>query len=205
MINAEKNAVEFFFESLRKHMKKKNRRGVGMAILNNRMLNKMWKPNLPVEFVRSYPKLGGLIRRCWTNETDLRPDFDEIVRLLQGEIHDEIRTALEPEITLLSEEPDEVYWQEATRLAEFKEEEQVEVVEEVSELDAVQLSWKSKYLTLKSNYTSVLAELSAFKKAGRERETVVEAEAVTGKLMTKTKKDKSDEDELAGLLGSMRG
>ena len=45
-------------------MKKKTRRGVGVAILNNRFLNKKWKPNLPAQFVRAYPKLDKLIRRC---------------------------------------------------------------------------------------------------------------------------------------------
>jgi len=73
--NAEKNAVDFFFEYLRKHMKKKNRRGVGMEILSNKMLNQGWKPNPPAAFVQAYPKLAALIRRCWTIEKDPRPGF----------------------------------------------------------------------------------------------------------------------------------
>ena len=70
-----------------------------------------------VVFVRAYPKLGTLIRRCWTMDRDPRPNFDEILRLLQGEVADDIRRAVEPNIVKLSEEPDEVYWGEAERLA----------------------------------------------------------------------------------------
>jgi len=187
MINAEKNAMEFFFECLRKNMKKKNRRGVGMAILNNRLLNQKWKPNLPGTFVQAYPKLTALIRRCWTIERDPRPDFNEIVKLLQGEIHDEVRTALEPHIVKLGEEPDEVYWEEATRLAESKEEE-VEVAE-VSELDA-----------LKLKHAAVLAELAVFKKAARKVEEVEEVE------VTERKKDgvkTAQDEELVAMMGMM--
>ena len=61
------------------------------------------------------------------------------MRLLQGEIADEIRRTVEPNIVRLGEEPDEVYWEEAVRLAECKVDEQL--VEEVSELDDV----KAKY------------------------------------------------------------
>jgi len=177
MINAEKNVVEFFFECLRKHMKKKNRRGVGIAILNNRLLNQKWRPNLPATFMQAYPKLAALIRRCWTVDRDPRPNFDEIVRLLQGEIHDEVRTAAEPNIVKLSEEPDEVYWEKATRLAESKEEEQADVAE-LSELDALKL----EHGDMKAKYASVMAELAEMKKAGKkveEGEEVAEVEAPT--------------------------
>ena len=194
MINAEKNAVEFFFECLRKHMKKPNRRGVGMAILNNRLLNQKWKPDLPGQFVQAYPKLAALIRRCWTIERNPRPNFDKIVRLLQGEIADEVRTALEPDIVQLSEEPDEVYWEEAKRLAEFKEDDAV-VAEEVSELDA-----------MKVKYAAVMTEFAAFKKATAEKkEDVVEkedVEAPTERWVADAAKAAQDE-ELAVVMGLM--
>jgi len=54
-------------------------------------------------------------------DRDPRQDFNEIVRLLQGDIHDEVRTVAEPNIVKLSAEPDEVYWDEVKRLAECTE------------------------------------------------------------------------------------
>ena len=194
MINAEKNAVEFFFECPRKHMKKKNRRGVGMVILNNRMLNQNWKPNLPARFVQAYQKLVALIRRCWTMDRDPRPDFDEIVRLLQGEIADEVRRAMEPNIQQLSEEPDEVYWDEVKRIAESKVGGQEEA-DDVSEMDA-----------MRAKYESMVAELAELKKGGGATKVVTKAVVAEVETATERKADlvkTAQDEELALMMGMM--
>ena len=76
MIRAEKNIIEFFFKSLMKKMKKKNRDGVGLNSMN-RYLENGWKPPVPVEF---YPKFRRLISDCMDKDAAERPDFDEIVK-----------------------------------------------------------------------------------------------------------------------------
>jgi serine/threonine protein kinase len=110
MMRAEKNVVEFFFESLRKSMKRKHLRGIGINILNNRVVNQGWRPLIPKPFRLSYPELTKLLKECWQGDPKLRPHFDDIVRRISGEIQDEVRHNVEPEIVLLSLQADEVYW-----------------------------------------------------------------------------------------------
>jgi len=57
-------AMIFYFQALRKTMKRKTKKGVGVTILNNRMYNKGWRPLLALEFERSYPKLYKLLKKC---------------------------------------------------------------------------------------------------------------------------------------------
>ena len=65
MIRGEKEVMEFYFQALRKKMKPKTKKGVGIiTILNNRMYNKGWRPLLALEFERSYPKLYKLLKKC---------------------------------------------------------------------------------------------------------------------------------------------
>ena len=80
MIRGEKDVMEFYFQSLRKHMKRKTKKGVGITILNNRM----YSPLLPLEFEWAYPKLRKLLKRCWAQKKEDRPGFDEIARVMQG-------------------------------------------------------------------------------------------------------------------------
>jgi len=108
MIRAEKDILEFYFQALRKAMKRKTKQGVGITILNSRMYDKGWRPLLPLEFTRPYPRLAALIRKCWSNDADERPTFDEIVKQL-GDIGEEVRGNEEPEVQFLSRVPDEEY------------------------------------------------------------------------------------------------
>ena len=64
MIRAEKDVLEFYFQALRKKMKKKTKNGIGITILNTRMYTKGWRPLLPMSFKKAYPKLCSLIYRC---------------------------------------------------------------------------------------------------------------------------------------------
>jgi len=112
MIRAEKDVLEFYFQALRKKMKKKTKNGIGITILNTRMYTKGWRPLLPMPFKKAYPKLCSLIYRCWSQIPDSRPTFDEIVRLLNGDIGEEVKRRVEPEITYLSQQPDAQYQEE---------------------------------------------------------------------------------------------
>ena len=109
MIRAEKDIVEFFIQCLRKKMKRKSKKGVGIAMLNNSMYSKGWRPLLPRTFQKAYPKLSQLVRDCWRPKSDDRPNFDNIVMRLQGEITDEVRKKEEPVITIMSKEDDALY------------------------------------------------------------------------------------------------
>ena len=108
MIRGEKDIMEFYFQALRKHMKRNNMKGVGITTLNSGMYSRGWRPLLPLSFKKAYPRLDSLIRQCWANVAEERPTFDDIVRLL-GEIGEEVRRKEEPEVTFLSQVPDSQY------------------------------------------------------------------------------------------------
>ena len=93
MIRAEDTVVRFFFEGLRKVMKKKTLTGIGVTILNNRLHNRAFRPKLPEML---YPSLAKLITDCWSAKGDDRPSFTEIVARLRGEITMEIMLEKEP-------------------------------------------------------------------------------------------------------------
>jgi serine/threonine protein kinase len=109
MIRAEKNLMDFYFEALRISMKRKNRKGVGIAILNQRMYTKKWRPLLPLAFEKAYPKLCALIKECWSQEKEKRPAFSDIVRRLNGGIAEEVRGREEPAIVHLRKMDDSLY------------------------------------------------------------------------------------------------
>ena len=111
MIRADKNIMEFYFQALRKSMKRKSMKGCGITILNTRVYTKGWRPLLPVNFKKAYTRLDALIERCWSQVPEERPLFDEIVRLMQGDIAEEIRRKDEPEITYLSKEDDSLFFE----------------------------------------------------------------------------------------------
>jgi serine/threonine protein kinase len=141
MVRGAKDIVEFYFEALRKHMRKKSRAGVGMAIMNNRIYNKGWRPCLPEPFQKTYPKLTALVKSCWQQQSDARPFFDSIVTSLQGDVADEVRTRPEPEFKTLNKEDDAIYWD-----LEQREMEGSVVVEYDDGLSTEKGSeWKTKY------------------------------------------------------------
>jgi len=110
MIRGEKDVQEYYFQALRKKMKRKTKAGVGVAILSNRKYSQNWRPLLPMEFESSFRNLTKLIKDCWSNDQERRPNFDEIVKQLTGAIANEVRSAKEPALVFLSDEPDELYW-----------------------------------------------------------------------------------------------
>jgi serine/threonine protein kinase len=112
MIRGEKNIMDYYFEALRKTMKKKNRGGVGITILNQRMYSRGWRPLLPMTFEKGYPKLCALIKECWGGIKEKRPVFKDIVRRLNSEISEEINRHEEPVIVYLHKQDDELYWEQ---------------------------------------------------------------------------------------------
>ena len=100
MMRAEKDIVTYFFEALRKAMKKKNTLGIGINVLNNRMMNRDFRPILPMQL---YPSLKALIEQCWSDNPEERPTFDEIVTRLSGAIALEVNRMPEPDVTVEGE------------------------------------------------------------------------------------------------------
>ena len=101
MMRGEENVVKYFFEALRKHMNKKNTTGIGINILNNRMMNTNFRPILPTQL---YPGLAKLISECWSNNPEERPTFDDIVSRLGGAIMIEVDRMPEPDVSADAEE-----------------------------------------------------------------------------------------------------
>jgi len=126
MIRGEKDVIEFYFQALRKTMKLKTKKGMGITTLNHRMYSQGWRPLLPLEFKRNYPKMNALIGRCWAPKKEDRPSFDEIVRVMQGEVAEEVRRKEEPEITVYSLEADALYHERLGKDEFFEEEEEEE-------------------------------------------------------------------------------
>ena len=54
-------------------------------------------------------KLNLLIEECWSHEPKMRPNFDDVVKRLNGEIADEIRRKEEPTIVFLHKLNDSIY------------------------------------------------------------------------------------------------
>ena len=104
MIRGEKDVLEFNFQALGKMMKRKTKVRVGITTLNNRTYGeRRWRPLLPFEFEKTYPGMCKLIKRCWAPLKEDRSGFDEIVKVLQGEIADEVRRRGEPAIMVYRE------------------------------------------------------------------------------------------------------
>ncbi|GMI25561.1 hypothetical protein TeGR_g10462 [Tetraparma gracilis] len=109
MIRAERTLEQFFYQALRKHKKRRTTKGLGMGQMTKYYYHDGWRPLLPVSFVKAYPKLHTLIQECWRVRRKERPNFDQIVSRLQGDIGDEIKRKEEPKIELYSKEDDQVY------------------------------------------------------------------------------------------------
>ncbi|GMI28514.1 hypothetical protein TeGR_g9793 [Tetraparma gracilis] len=109
MIRAERTLEQFFYQALRKHKKRRTTKGLGMGQMNKYYYSEGWRPILPLSFVKAYPKLHALIQECWRVRRKERPNFDQIVHRLQGDIGDEIKRKEEPQIELYSKEDDLIY------------------------------------------------------------------------------------------------
>jgi hypothetical protein len=64
-----------------------------------------YRPALPPDL---YPSLAALIGDCWKKEPRERPNFDDIVRRLLGEVAEEVQNMPEPDITIEDENDEQV-------------------------------------------------------------------------------------------------
>ena len=101
LMRAEKDVVAFFFEGLRKKMNKKNLKGIGINILNARMIGQEFRPLLPPQM---YPSVKELIRDCWRRDPSARPTLADIVARLATEVQQEVDRLPEPSIEPDAEE-----------------------------------------------------------------------------------------------------
>ena len=88
------------------------------------MYSKGWRPLLPLELERSYRKLCKLLKRCWAQKKEDRPSFDEIVKVLLGEVSDDVRRKEEPVLVMYSLEDDQLYQERMGVTEEFSDEEE---------------------------------------------------------------------------------
>lgn len=95
-------AFSVFAAALKHEMRKKTERGIGAAILTHR-IDTGWRPSIPEEV---YPSLRELISKCWDNDPEVRPNFEEIIDTLRGKVSEEIYSLPEPDLreTIYTEE-----------------------------------------------------------------------------------------------------
>ena len=108
---------------------------------------------MPKSFKCAFPKMHALIERCWSQDSGDRPNFDEIVKLMQGDISDEVRRGgEEPQIVMYSDEDDSVYHE---RLAGGLEENVLEE-KEVRKGGGEDMVSEREFLKLKEELASVM-------------------------------------------------
>ena len=162
MMRAEVKVVDFFFESLRKTMKRKDLRGVGINQLNMRMQRLNWRPLIPKPFRKNYPSFTQLLSECWQNKPDLRPNFDEIVKLLNADVLDEVRRNPEPEIELLHLQDDIIYWEDNASGGWEQDDDSDEDVEGGDKVNQL----KADITTLKAENIILVERLSKYEGGG---------------------------------------
>ena len=160
MMRPDTSLVKFFFESLRKSMKRKTMSGIGINALNNKLVRLNWRPLVPKPFRTSYPAFTKLIKECWSADPSKRPTFDDIVRRLQGEIHDEVNTYEEPDVGLLHMQEDKLYWDDMKDDTRIHKE----------EMDKEDLDWKELYLKEKADKLVLEKKLERIEEGGKEEE-----------------------------------
>ena len=104
--------------------------------------------------MKSYPKLHELIQECWRVRRKERPNFDQIVARLQGDIGDEIKRKEEPKIELYSNEDDAIYYERVGKEDEIPDSDEEEEGGE---------STKRGDVVTKAEHERVVAEVTAAK------------------------------------------
>ncbi|GMI18950.1 hypothetical protein TeGR_g15277, partial [Tetraparma gracilis] len=153
-----------------------------------------WRPILPIAFVKAYPKLHTLIQECWRVRRKERPNFDEIVKRLQGDIGDEIKRKEEPKIELYSKEDDLVYRNRIGKEDEIEDSDEEEsgtkrgeVVSKAEHARAV-AAVAAKDKMLREMVDKAKQEMDVMKKraAAKEKRAEVEMKKVERELEKKT-------------------
>ena len=122
---------------------------------------------MPLEFERSYPKLCKLLKKCWAQKKEDRPSFDQIVKLMQGEVSDEVRRKEEPVITIYSVGDDALYQERMGKDEQFEDygEEGIDTAKFVSrrEFDGVLTELRAKLFRSEAHNESLKEQLQAKK------------------------------------------
>jgi hypothetical protein len=156
-----------------------------------------WRPILPLAFVKAYPKLHALIQECWRVRRKERPNFDQIVSRLQGDIGDEIKRKEEPKIVLYSKEDDLIYRNRIGKEDEIEDsDEEEEGRKGTKRGDVVSKGEYEKALAAKDK---VLDELKAKVKRVEAKEKAAKDEAMR-ELLEKMKKERERADEEKELI-----
>ncbi len=93
MMRQKKDIIDYFFDEVRKKLRRGSVNGIGIHILNRSILQG-WRPQIAVEM---YPSLTKLVGRCWSDSPDMRPDMEEVLRILNEEVRSEVHSNPEPE------------------------------------------------------------------------------------------------------------
>jgi hypothetical protein len=125
--------------------------------------------------VKAYPKLNALIQECWRVRRKERPNFDQIVARLQGEVGDEIKRKEEPEIVMYSKEDDEIYRNRMGKEDELSDSEGEEEAGKSTRRERGGVS-KAEYDKVVAAKDKAMAELRAKSKAMRELQEKAGAE-----------------------------
>jgi len=64
------------------------------------------KARVLIEIERSCSTLCKLLKRCWSQKKEDRPTFDQIVKIMQGEVAQEVLRKEEPKVALYGDEKD---------------------------------------------------------------------------------------------------
>jgi hypothetical protein len=140
-----------------------------IAFIRRYYYSEGWRPLLPLSFVKAYPKLNALIQECWRVRRKERPNFDQIVARLQGDIGDEIKRKEEPIIVVYSKEDDEIY---RGRIGKEDEIEDSDGEDEGRTAKRRQVVDKAEYDKVVAAKEKMVNEL--LEKVGRERERAEE-------------------------------
>ena len=134
---------------------------------------------MPLEFERSYPKLCKLLKRCWAQEPEDRPSFDDIVKTMQGEVAEEVLRKEEPEIMVYSVEDDALYHERIGVDEVFEDEAEDRTAQMASKQqhERVMAELASERDAIKTKYAAMVVELEAFKKAQQKQVEEVKVES----------------------------
>ena len=183
-IRSELGVMKYFLHGLCRHRNKKQTKGIGMGIMNSYIQVQGWRPKLPTMF---YKELKALISDCWEHDPDDRPDFDEIVRRLNGEVREEVWMKPEPSFVC-----DENFLKNSV---DYEESEEEEVEEE-------------KLIMLKQSYMDLLTKLEQETPSNDNAEFIAmmkeRISRVEGELEAKQQQRKNA-SELAGTPVRGRG
>jgi len=93
LMRCSKNLSDFFVDGLRRSQRRRNKKGIGINILSNKMHLAGWRPILPKAL---YSSLKLMIHDCWQADPEKRPTSEILMSQLSTMIRDEVSSLPEP-------------------------------------------------------------------------------------------------------------